>query len=72
MDDGFIEMLDQRSPPALVIFAHFVVLLKYLGSCWWMQGWSTHLLQEIWSLLDQEHRVWIRWPIEEIGWLPSN
>lgn len=72
MDHQFIEMLNQRSPLALVVFAHFVVLLKYLGSCWWMQGWSTHLLQEIWSLLDEEHRMWIRWPIEEIGWLPSN
>lgn len=72
MDDQFIEMLNQRSPLALVVFAHFAVLLKYLGSCWWMQGWPTHLLQEIWEHLDQEHRVWIRWPIEEIGWLPSS
>jgi hypothetical protein len=72
MDGQFIEMLNQRSPLALVVFAHFAVLLKYLGSCWWMQGWPTHLLQEIWEHLDQEHRVWIRWPIEEIGWLPSS
>ena len=72
MDDKFIDLLKQNDPVTLVIFAHFCVLLKFLSSCWWMQGWSTHLLQEVWRLLDDEHRLWIRWPIEEIGWKPEN
>ena len=71
LDDAFIELLIKRDPLALVIFAHFCVLLKFLGSCWWMQGWSTHLMQEIWDLLDEEHRLWICWPIEELGWRPK-
>ncbi|KAL7783450.1 hypothetical protein V8C37DRAFT_397117 [Trichoderma ceciliae] len=70
MNHSFIELLVQRDSLALVIFAHFCVLVKFLGGCWWMNGWSTHLLQEIWDLLDEEHRLWIRWPIEEIGWRP--
>ncbi|UKZ94598.1 uncharacterized protein TrAFT101_009459 [Trichoderma asperellum] len=70
MDHGFIELLVRRDSLALVIFAHFCVLIKFLSGCWWMYGWSTHLLQEIWDLLDEEHRLWIRWPIEEIGWRP--
>ncbi|TPX13403.1 uncharacterized protein E0L32_006133 [Thyridium curvatum] len=71
MGEPFIEMLKRRDPLALVIFAHFCVVLNSLENWWWMQGWSTHLLQEIWDLLDEEHRVWIRWPIEEIGWRPK-
>jgi hypothetical protein len=42
-----------------------------LDSCWWMEGWATHLIAKIYHLLDEEHRLWIRWPIEEIGWIPS-
>lgn len=71
LNDAFIKLLIKRDSLALVIFAHFCVLLKFLGSCWWMQGWSTHLMQEIWDLLDEEHRLWICWPIEELGWKPN-
>lgn len=70
MEDSFIELLSNRDPLALVITANFCVLLKHLGSSWWTEGWSTKLLQEIWDLLDEEYRLWIRWPIEELGWRP--
>ncbi|CAK7212610.1 hypothetical protein SCUCBS95973_001522 [Sporothrix curviconia] len=71
MEDAFVELVVQRRPLALVVFAHFCVLLRLLSGCWWMQGASTHLMQEIWDLLDADHRLWIRWPIEELGWRPS-
>ncbi|CAK7200205.1 hypothetical protein SEUCBS139899_002896 [Sporothrix eucalyptigena] len=71
MEDEFVDLIVQRRPLALVMFAHFCVLLRLLSACWWMQGWSTHLMQEIWDLLDGDHRQWIRWPIEELGWRPS-
>ncbi|KIH91171.1 hypothetical protein SPBR_01606 [Sporothrix brasiliensis 5110] len=71
MDDDFLDLIMRRRPLALVVFAHFVVLLRVLSSCWWMQGWTTHLMQEIWGLLDEDHRLWICWPIEELGWRPS-
>jgi hypothetical protein len=72
MEDDFLDLIVQRQPLALVVFAHFVVLLRVLSSCWWMQGWTTHLMQEIWGLLDEDHRLWICWPIEELGWRPSS
>ncbi|RYP75434.1 hypothetical protein DL769_003828 [Monosporascus sp. CRB-8-3] len=36
---------------------------------WWMQGWADHLIERSWSMLDEEHRLLIRWPIEEMGWV---
>ncbi|RYP09489.1 hypothetical protein DL764_001268 [Monosporascus ibericus] len=36
---------------------------------WWMQGWPDHIIERCWSVLDEEHRPLIRWPIEEIGWI---
>lgn len=68
--DHYLLLLRQRTAGALTIFAYFAVLLKYLDSHWWMKGWSEYLIAQIYGLLDEEHRLWIRGPIEEIGWVP--
>ncbi|KAH6717726.1 hypothetical protein BKA61DRAFT_476235 [Leptodontidium sp. MPI-SDFR-AT-0119] len=68
--EEFLQLLRGHTQESLTIFAYFCVVLKRLDSHWWMQGWSTHLVSQIWNLLDEEHRLWIRWPLEEIGWLP--
>ena len=71
VSEDYLALLKQLAPEALAVFAHFCVLLKLLDSQWWMQGWSTHLISHIYSLLDAEHRLWIQWPIEQIGWVPG-
>ncbi|ESZ92494.1 hypothetical protein SBOR_7119 [Sclerotinia borealis F-4128] len=68
--DHYLSLLRQRTPGALVIYAYFATLLKYLDSHWWMKGWAEYLIAQIYGLLDEEHRLWIRGPIEEIGWVP--
>lgn len=32
-----------------------------------MSGWSQHPTVELHALVDEEYRLWIRWPIEELG-----
>jgi hypothetical protein len=27
-------------------------------------------MSKIYTLLDDEHKLWIRWPMEETGWIP--
>ena len=71
ISEDYLGLLKQQTPEALAIFAYFCVLLKRLDSHWWVQGSSVHLISRIYRLLDEEHRLWIRWPIEEIGWIPS-
>ena len=71
LDHRFLELLRQRTQESLCIFSYFCVNLRRLDSCWWMEGWATHLIAKIYHLLDEEHRLWIRWPIEEIGWIPG-
>ncbi|KAF2146368.1 uncharacterized protein K452DRAFT_348907 [Aplosporella prunicola CBS 121167] len=71
VDNEFVALLQQRKPEALAIFAHFCVLLKQLDSAWWMRGWMCHLIAGIYYALDEEFRALIRWPMEEIGWLPA-
>ncbi|KAF7532701.1 hypothetical protein G7054_g7720 [Neopestalotiopsis clavispora] len=68
----YMEMLGQRQDVALVILAHYCVLLQSLNGCWWMHGWPAYLVKNIWQALNGPHRLWIQWPMEEIGWQPDD
>lgn len=68
--DEYLALLKARDNTALVILAHFCVLMRGLECHWWMEGRSGHILGSIWRLVDEEHRLLMRWPMEEIGWLP--
>ncbi|RAK94961.1 Zn(II)2Cys6 transcription factor [Aspergillus ibericus CBS 121593] len=66
----FLLLLKDYQPLAMVIFGYFCVLLHQLEWMWCMKGWSTHLLSQIYNKLSPAYRAWIRWPIEQIGFLP--
>lgn len=69
MSDDFLERLQQRNPIPMIIYAHFVVLIRVLEQFWYMQGWTHHVMGGIWDLLPREHRPWLDWPIKRIGWI---
>ena len=71
ISDEYLLLLREHTQESLAIFAHACVLLNQMDSHWWMEGRSTHLISNIYYLLDDEHRLWIRWPMEQIGWLPT-
>ncbi|KXH35844.1 hypothetical protein CSIM01_00558 [Colletotrichum simmondsii] len=72
MAEDFLPLLKSpgHTQEAVAIFSHFCILLKRLENEWWLQGWATHLISRAWAVLDQDHRLWIQWPIEELGWVP--
>jgi hypothetical protein len=72
VNDGYLDLIREHCQEAVAIFAYFCVLLKALDNQWWIQGSSIHLIEQIWNSLDEHHRLWIRWPIEEIGWIPPS
>lgn len=69
---NFLPLLDAAAPPqeAVVIFAYCVLVLKKLESQWYVEGWADHLMGKTWALLDEEHRHWVVWATEEMGWIP--
>jgi hypothetical protein len=71
LEDKFVSLLQEGKPIALVILAHFCILLNGLSSFWWTRGWMEHLLSEIHCSLNQEYRIWMRRPMEETGWVPG-
>lgn len=71
VSEEFLLLLRAQSQPSLCIFAHFCLILQQLDSKWWGEGRSHHLMSQIYHLLDEEHRWWIRWPMEMMNWAPS-
>jgi hypothetical protein len=69
--EEYLNLLKKRDPAALVVLAHYCILLRPLEHNWFMQGYSSRLLSRIYSQLDEEWHEWMQWPLEEIG-LPSN
>ena len=60
----FVELMDERRPEALVLLAHYCVLLKKVNSSWWLQGVGERLLMAIDRELGSEWRPWIEWALE--------
>lgn len=71
LPEDYLVLLQGRAQEALAIFAYYCVLFQELEFLWWMEGWSFRFVSQIHYLLDEEHRLWIRWPIERIGWVPQ-
>lgn len=70
ISDEFVALLRGDDRETLCVLAFFCVLLERLDNKWWIKGWGIHLIERIYSVLDEGFRLWIRWPIEEIGWAP--
>lgn len=67
--EDLLPLLRERTQEAVAIFAFFTVLLKRLEKHWWLRGWADHLIAKSYNLLDEEHRLWIQWPLQEIGYV---
>lgn len=63
----YLEFLRKRDPGALVLLAHYFVLLEPLEDHWFMADFRKRLLMRIWRQLDGELRKWIEWPMKEAG-----
>jgi hypothetical protein len=67
VSQDYLDLLKDRDPAALILLAHYCILLEPLDSHWCMSGYSKRLLSRIYNQLDQEWRQWLHWPLEEIG-----
>lgn len=63
----FNVMLNSRAPEALIILAHYCVILHHLDGYWWKKGWTGHLMASIYRELDESWHSWIEWPTSLIG-----
>ncbi|KAL6904059.1 putative C6 transcription factor [Trichoderma evansii] len=70
VSDYYITLLNSGDGDALCIFGFFCILFIHLEHIWWAEGWAVYLIARVYSLVDDTRKLWLRWPVEEIGWVP--
>jgi hypothetical protein len=63
---AFLAMVQELRPEALIVLAHYSLLLNKAESVWFMQGMSRRLLQTIHKKIGKEWESWIAWPLQEL------
>ena len=63
----YMTLLNLKSPEALVILAHYCVLLYGLDDCWYVHGWAAYTVKAIYRSLEEPWRKWLEWPMRRIG-----
>lgn len=63
---GFVELLEQRRPAALIIFAYFSVLFHNSPKFWWNEPIPAKIIKAVAAVLPLEYHRWIEWPIREV------
>ncbi|PKY02163.1 putative Zn(II)2Cys6 transcription factor [Aspergillus campestris IBT 28561] len=68
--DTMITKLEEREPIALVILAHWAILLRYMRDTWFMERWDHHIVSGIKACLPETYHAWIEWPEEVVAYVP--
>jgi hypothetical protein len=60
LSDGFIRLLEEHDPPALLLMCHYAKLMDSESLCfWWTQRNSQTCLSGVRQILDQEWHKWL-------------
>lgn len=63
----FMELLSEKQPGALIIFAHYGVLLGRSQRYWFLEGVAEQILQIADAFVPTEWATWLDWPKEQIA-----
>ncbi|KAH9209209.1 hypothetical protein DL95DRAFT_310392 [Leptodontidium sp. 2 PMI_412] len=66
VSSDYLALLKKNDPAALILLAHYCVLLEPFESSWYMHGFRRRLLLRIYNQLDPEWRHWVQWLMERI------
>lgn len=67
-DKNFLDLCDARHPAALVILAHYAVLVNKRRNIWFLRRWPQLLIQSVSKELQGSHWMqYIEWPALEIS-----
>lgn len=65
VSEEYVQLLHEKRPEALVILAHYCVLLKRLGALWFLKGAGDKLMNAVVEELDEEWHPWMRWAMDQ-------
>ena len=58
----FVQRLHQRQPQALLLFAHFGILIHDVGRYWWMQSWGKRIIRAVDEVLGDYWNNYMEFP----------
>ena len=62
----YLEAVSRLQPGALVILAHWCILLKRADMHWYLQGCARNILSAVHGVLNDEWRARIAWPLQVV------
>lgn len=62
----YLGLVRDHAPLALVILSYYCVILHYLRHHWCLDIWGSRVSRAIWSVLDDQWRPLVRWPMMQI------
>lgn len=62
----YLELLREREPFALVMLAHYGVLLQHLKHRWCFDEWCVRVAKAVWTILDDQWRPLVHWAMRGI------
>jgi hypothetical protein len=65
--EKYFRLLRHRQPPALLIWAHYAILLQLLDDVWFMHGWAYDTVVVVDDLLGSAWAQWMQWPKKVCG-----
>jgi hypothetical protein len=61
----YIRLLHLKHPIALIILAHYCVVIKKIEMVWYLRGLGQNLLSSIHEVLEPKWRPWLERPMEQ-------
>lgn len=65
--ESYISIMTERKPEALLVLAHYCIMLKLIDSFWFMNGCASRLLAQCRKDLSEEWHPYISWPLSVVG-----
>lgn len=66
ISDRYVELLSERQPGSLIIFAHYAVILHRSEHYWFLTGVAEQILAIADAVVPTEWRGWLDWPKQQI------
>jgi hypothetical protein len=65
--ERYLLLVNQRKPQALLVLAHYCVMLKMVESFWFMKGCALEILKQCIQNLPTEWHRYVQWPMTVVG-----
>ena len=64
---AFLALVKAADTAALIVFAHYVMLLRLLHDRWYLQGMAERMMGAIERSIAPRGLVWLRWPQQQLN-----